>query len=164
MSFSFVNRLRAPVPFAAARIFALVSGDGRLSLDGALVLEALTLPDVALVVRTVVLTLALDCTLGNLTLLFDLALVLAGVFALAVFVVFLVVSVFCFVAGCLFRVVEVETEVRVLETAFLTPYWAERGVARFRFLFRHDADSSMTLPIFRFVVVALAFVVELELL
>lgn len=32
----FVNRPRAPVPCAARRIFALVSADGRLSLDGAL--------------------------------------------------------------------------------------------------------------------------------
>lgn len=32
----FVDRLRAPVPCAARRIFALVSADGRLNLDGAL--------------------------------------------------------------------------------------------------------------------------------
>lgn len=167
----FVARFR-PDPFAAARILALVSADGRLSVDAALVLEAWVFaePDAALdlvVVRTVVLTLAFDATLGN----FTLRLVLVAVFVVAavavlafavafvVFFVAVVALVFRFLAGSFFVVVDFETEARDLETAFLTPVWTV-----LRFLFNRDADSSMTLSIFRFVVVlaAVFFVVALS--
>lgn len=147
-----------PVPFAAARILALVSADGRLSVDAASVLDgwAFAAGLVLVVARTVVLTLALVVTLGN----FTLRLVLGAVFV--VFVVAVAVAAFDlavaavalflyvrFVAGSVFFVaVDRETEARDFEIALLTPV-----LTVFRFLFSREADSSMTLPIFRFVVV-----------
>jgi len=133
----------------------LVSADGRLSVDAALVLDgwAFAAGLALVVVQTVVLTLALVVTLGN----FTLRLVLGAVFvavaiavaALDLVVAFVVLLVVYFVAGSVFFVVvDRETEARDLETAFLTPV-----LTVFRFLFSRDADSSMTLPIFRFVVV-----------
>ena len=197
VSVFFVTRLRAPVPCAVARIFALVAADGRLSLEGALVLGdwAFAGPDAFLVVvRTVVLTFALEFTFGNFTFLLGLASsfagaladVLAAVFAgvfLAVFagafvgafveafalvalVVFRVVSlVFCLVAGSFFRAAAVlETVARVFVTAFLTPARTPRDRTTFRFLFRREADSSITLPIFRLDPVAFlsVFVFEVD--
>lgn len=182
MSVFFVTRLRAPVPCAVARIFALVAADGRLSLEGALVLGAWAFPGpdaFLVVVRTVVLTFVLEFTFGSFTFLLGLASAFAGAladvlvavfaagflgvfaglfagafaeaFALVAFVVFRVVSlVFCLVAGSFFRVAAVlETVVRALETVFLTPERTPRDLTTLRFLFRRDADSSITLPIFR---------------
>ena len=205
MSVFFVTRLRAPVPCAVARIFALVAADGRLSLEGALALGdwAFAGPDAFLVVvRTVVLTFVLEFTFGNFTFLLGLASafvgaladvlvavfagvlavvfvavlavvfvgVFAGVFAeafpLVAFVVFRVVSlVFCLVAGSFFRVAAVlETVVRALETVFLTPVRTPRALTTFCFLFRREADSSITLPIFRLdpVVFLSVFVCEVD--
>lgn len=105
---------------------------------------------VEVVALTVVLTLAFDFTLGNFTS-FDLALVFADAFAFLTFVVFLIVSlvIFCFVVGAFFRAVaDLETEARAFETALLTP-----DLTTFRFLFRREVDSSISLPIFRFAVV-----------
>ena len=213
VSVFFVTRLRAPVPCAVARIFALVAADGRLSFEGALDLGdwAFAGPDAFLVVvRTVVLTFALEFTFGNFTFLLGLAstfvgaladvlvAVFAGVlaavfvvafvavlavvfvgvfagvfagvfveaFALVAFVIFRVVSlVFCLVAGSFFRAAAVlETVVRALETVFLTPVRTPRALTTFRFLFRREADSSVTLPIFRLDPVAFlaVFVFEVD--
>lgn len=201
MSVFFVTRLRAPVPCAVARIFALVAADGRLSLEGALVLGAWAFPGpdaFLVVVRTVVLTFVLEFTFGNFTFLLGLASAFAGAladvlvavfaagfaagflgvfaglfagafaeaFALVAFVVFRVVSlVFCLVAGSFFRVAAVlETVVRALETVFLTPERTPRDLTTLRFLFRRDADSSITLPIFRLDPVAFlsVFVFEVD--
>lgn len=135
----------------------MVSADGRLSVDGASALDgcAFAAALVLVVARTVVLTLALVVTLGN----FTLRLVLGAVFVVAVVAVAVAafdlavaaVALFLyvrFVTGSVFVVVDRETEARDLETAFLTPV-----LTVLRFLFRREADSSMTLPIFRFVVV-----------
>ena len=209
VSVFFVTRLRAPVPCAVARIFALVAADGRLSFEGALDLGdwAFAGPDAFLVVvRTVVLTFVLEFTFGNFTFLLGLAstfvgaladvlvAVFAGVlaavfvvafvavlavvfvgafagvfaeaFALVAFVIFRVVSlVFCLVAGSFFRAAAVlETVVRALETVFLTPVRTPRALTTFRFLFRREADSSVTLPIFRLDPVAFlaVFVFEVD--
>lgn len=201
VSVVFVTRLRAPVPCAVARIFALVAADGRLSLEGALVLGAWAFPGpdaFLVVVRTVVLTFVLEFTFGNFTFLLGLASAFAGAladvlvavfaavfaavflgvfaglfagafaeaFALVAFVVFRVVSlVFCLVAGSFFRNAAVlETVVRALETVFLTPERTARALTTFRFLFRREADSSITLPIFRLDPVAFlsVFVFEVD--
>lgn len=124
----------------------MVSADGRLSVDAALVLDGWTFAaGLALVVRTVALTLALLVTLGNFTLRLVLgAVVVATAAAVAAFdlvVAFVVLLVVRFVAGSVFVVVD-------REIVFLTPV-----LSVLRFLFRREADSSMTLPIFRFVVV-----------
>ena len=192
VSVFFVTRLRAPVPCAVARIFALVAADGRLSLEGALVLGdwAFAGPDAFLVVvRTVVLTFALEFTFGNFTFLLGLASPFAGAFAgvlaavfapvflgvfagafveafaVALVVLRVVCLVFCLVAGSFFRAAAVlETVARVFVTAFLIPARTPRDRTTFRFLFRREADSSITLPIFRLDPVAFlsAFVFEVD--
>ena len=92
--------------------------------------------------------------------------VFAEAFALVAFVIFRVVSlVFCLVAGSFFRAAAVlETVVRALETVFLTPVRTPRALTTFRFLFRREADSSMTLAIFRLDPVAFlaVFVFEVD--
>ena len=196
VSVFFVTRLRAPVPCAVARIFALVAADGRLSFEGALDLGdwAFAGPDAFLVVvRTVVLTFVLEFTFGNFTFLLGLAssfagaladvlaAVFAGVFlavfagafvgafveafAVALVVLRVVCLVFCLVAGSFFRAAAVlETVARVFVTAFLIPARTPRDRTTFRFLFRREADSSITLPIFRLDPVAFlsAFVFEVD--
>ena len=192
VSVFFVTRLRAPVPCAVARIFALVAADGRLSLEGALVLGdwAFAGPDAFLVVvRTVVLTFALEFTFGNFTFLLGLASPFAGAFAgvlaavfapvflgvfagafveafaVALVVLRVVCLVFCLVAGSFFRAAAVlETVARVFVTAFLIPARTPRDRTTFRFLFRREADSSITLPIFRLDPVAFlsVFVFEVD--
>lgn len=77
---------------------------------------------------------------------FGLSLDLALFAATFLTVFFVVVLLACVVARPL-----PETEVRALETAFLTPALIDFGVRSLRFLFRRDVDSSSTLSSLRLV-------------
>lgn len=125
MFFSFASRLRAAGPLAS--IFVLVPADGRLS-D----LDWVFLGAGELLARTVVLTLVLALTTGDLVL----RLVLASLFAcgplLPLAVAALEVVVSSLGAPLLRVVVGLETAERALVAALLIPVLMDRGVSALR--------------------------------
>lgn len=164
-SFFDVGRFREFVPFAAARIFALVAAEGRLSLDVVFV-GAEVFADFASGVFWVLvcvdfvgiaaLAFALVAlTVGSLILAFvgsgfDVRFVVAAFVLASGLTVALVVLLVDLVTACLERAeVDFDTEARARATAFFTPALTALVVRIFWFLVTPEGDLLSTVLAFR---------------